>query len=63
MDAVMAGCVYLNPVYATPLKKIYNSQHPYLAQTVGEPYVCSFGQKVRINFSPARKVLRVRSLL
>lgn len=46
VDAVMAGCVYLNPVYATPTKKIYNSQHPYLAESVGEPYVCSFEQKV-----------------
>ncbi|CAM9185165.1 unnamed protein product [Laminaria digitata] len=44
VDAVMAGCVYLNPIYATPVKNIYTSQHPFLAQTVGEPYVCSFGQ-------------------
>ncbi|CAM9864132.1 unnamed protein product, partial [Hapterophycus canaliculatus] len=42
MDAVMAGCIYLNPVFPFPMKNIYNSQHPFLAQSVGEPYVCSF---------------------
>lgn len=48
VDAVMAGCVYLNPVFTFPMKKIYNSQHPFLAQNVGEPYVCSFEEGVRI---------------
>lgn len=46
VDAVVAGCTYINPVFATPVKTIYHSQHPFLAQRVGEPYVCSFEQKV-----------------
>ncbi|CAM9243725.1 unnamed protein product [Ectocarpus fasciculatus] len=44
VDAVTAGCAYLNPLFLRPEKKIYNSQHPFLAQHVGEPYVCSFEQ-------------------
>lgn len=46
VDAVVAGCTYINPVFAAPVKVIYHSQHPYLAQSVGEPYVCSFEQTV-----------------
>lgn len=46
VDAVAAGCVYLNPVYRTPFKKIYTSQHPFLEDSVGPPYVCSFPQRV-----------------
>lgn len=46
VDAVVAGCAYLNPVYSKPMMDIYNSQHPFLEQRVGEPYVCSFGQQV-----------------
>lgn len=46
VDAVVAGCTYLNPVYTTPMKKLYNSQHPFLEQSVGEPHVCSFAHKV-----------------
>eukprot|EP00752_Nemacystus_decipiens_P010661 g9493.t1 len=45
VDAMLAGCTYINPIFATPVKTIYNSQHPFLAQSVGEPYVCSFAQK------------------
>ncbi|CAM9146528.1 unnamed protein product [Ectocarpus sp. 12 AP-2014] len=44
VDAVTAGCAYLNPIFLRPEKKVYNSQHPFLAQRVGEPYVCSFEQ-------------------
>ncbi|CAM9352415.1 unnamed protein product [Scytosiphon promiscuus] len=45
VDAVMAGCAYLDPVFSAPVKNIYNSQHPFLAKSVGEPYVCSFEKR------------------
>ncbi len=41
VDAVVAGCVYVNPLYADPVKTHYRSQHPYLAAAVGAPHVCS----------------------
>ena len=34
VDAVVAGCVYINPTYKTPVKDVYWSQHPYLADRV-----------------------------
>lgn len=41
VDAVVAGCVYINPTYKTPVKDVYWSQHPYLADRVGAPHVCN----------------------
>ena len=41
VDAVVAGCMYINPIYDRPVKEIYASQHPYMVDHVGEPYVCS----------------------
>jgi hypothetical protein len=41
VDAVVAGCVYINPTYTQPVKDVYMSQHPYLADRVGAPHVCS----------------------
>lgn len=45
IDAVAAGCMYINPIYNLPV--IHNdhsfaSQHPHAAETIGEPYVCSY---------------------
>jgi hypothetical protein len=42
IDAVSAGCMYLNPIYEQPMREIYASQHVYAAEKIGEPYVCSF---------------------
>lgn len=45
LEAVQAGAVFLNPTYPTPREQgQYTSQHPYLARSVGEPYVCSYPQ-------------------
>ncbi|CAM9101621.1 unnamed protein product [Discosporangium mesarthrocarpum] len=40
VDAVVAGCAYLNPHYRKPVKG-FHSQHPFL-EKLGEPYVCTF---------------------
>jgi Glycosyltransferase family 18 len=45
LDAVAAGCMYLNPIYLNPLKhndQDFGSQHPYALKNIGEPYVCSY---------------------
>ena len=47
LDAISQGCMYLNPIYSQPFlreqtKLSYTSQHPYVADTIGSPYVCSF---------------------
>eukprot|EP00903_Cladosiphon_okamuranus_P019898 g18289.t1 len=58
VDAVVAGCTYINPIFATPVKTIYHSQHPFLAQSVGEPYACSYEQKdTKAAIACARKAL------
>lgn len=44
IDAVVAGCVYLNPQFIVPMRDVYYSQHPYAADKIGKPYVCSFHQ-------------------
>ncbi|CAM9824588.1 unnamed protein product, partial [Heterosigma akashiwo] len=41
VDAVSNGCMFINPVYSKPKLDFYTSQHPYIADTVGEPYVCN----------------------
>ncbi|CAN0075350.1 unnamed protein product, partial [Phaeothamnion confervicola] len=50
VDAVAAGCVYVNPVYAKQaggrgIVGGYSSQHPYLADAFGPPRVCSYREK------------------
>lgn len=45
IDAVAAGCMYINPIYSEPFAhndQLFNSQHPYAVEKVGEPYVCSY---------------------
>mmetsp|Transcript_30721 Transcript_30721/g.93898 ORF Transcript_30721/g.93898 Transcript_30721/m.93898 type:complete len:423 (-) Transcript_30721:59-1327(-) len=41
LDAVAHGCVYVDPSYAKDPVKGYWSQHPYLRDSVGPPYVCA----------------------
>lgn len=42
VDAVACGAVFLNPLYAEPKQTFFMSQHPFLHDSVGAPYVCSF---------------------
>ena len=45
IDAVAAGCMYINPTYSEPFAhndQLFSSQHPYAVEKVGEPYVCSY---------------------
>ncbi len=43
VDAITAGCMYLNPIYPEGrAKKGYFNQHPYVAEKIGEPYVCNY---------------------
>jgi len=42
IDAVTVGCMYIDPVYDTPKKDVYLSQHPYAEQSIGKPFVCSY---------------------
>lgn len=41
IDAISMGCVYINPVYSSPVRQIHMSQHDYAANTLGLPYVCN----------------------
>jgi len=41
LDAIAAGCMYINPSLNTPVKGS-KSQHPWAADNIGEPYVCSY---------------------
>lgn len=41
IDAISVGCVYINPTYPKPIKAVYTSQHPYAAEHIGSPYVCT----------------------
>jgi hypothetical protein len=42
IDAISAGCVYINPIYDKPVRDgHFLSQHPYAAEKIGAPYVCS----------------------
>jgi len=36
------GCMYINPLYPSPIKEIYHSQHPHAMTTLPEEYVCSY---------------------
>lgn len=42
IDCIVAGCVYINPIYATPVRNGFQSQHPYADKNIGAPYVCSY---------------------
>lgn len=44
IDAISAGCVYINPRYKQPLREVFTSQHPYAAEKIGHPYVCSYDE-------------------
>jgi hypothetical protein len=52
VDAVVAGCVYINPLYDKPVKERYHSQHPYLADAVGPPHVCRSENKAETGDTP-----------
>ena len=41
IDAIAAGCMFINPVYKRPIKGYFN-QHPYASDKIGAPYVCSY---------------------
>lgn len=47
LEAISAGAMYLDPTYdrktkpLTDVSPLFKSQHPFLRETVGEPYVCS----------------------
>ena len=34
--------MFINPRYPKPEREVYRSQHPYLENDVGAPYVCSY---------------------
>ena len=40
VDAVAAGCAYIDPVYAAAKQGVYWSQHPFL-RTAPPPYYCA----------------------
>ena len=45
VDAISRGCMYLNPIYDKSVivnDQSFQSQHPYAAEKIGEPYVCSY---------------------
>lgn len=46
IEAIAAGCVYINPIYTDPsqVKNGMNSQHAWAAEKLGAPYVCSYLQ-------------------
>ena len=49
MDAISVGCMYLNPIYDTPVRDgLFYSQHSYAADKIGEPYVCSYHIKDKV---------------
>lgn len=41
IDAVSMGCVFINPVYSSPVRQIHHTQHDYASNKVGLPYVCN----------------------
>lgn len=41
VEAAASGVMFINPTYKSPKEGIYHSQHPFLAEQVGEAYVCS----------------------
>ena len=41
IDAISVGCMYINPIYAAPVREIHKTQHDYAARSIGAPYVCN----------------------
>lgn len=41
IDAISMGCVYINPIYAKPMRDHFKSQHDYAMEQIGAPYVCN----------------------
>lgn len=41
IDAISSGCTYINPIYKTPVRGVFTSQHPYARENIGSPRVCS----------------------
>lgn len=41
IDAISVGCVYINPVYDSPVRGHFKTQHDYAASKIGAPYVCN----------------------
>jgi len=42
IDAIASGCMFINPIYSKPAKNGALSQHPYAADKIGPPHVCSY---------------------
>jgi len=58
VDAVASGAAFLNPQYSSPKQQFFMSQHPFLQQHVGPPYVCDFSwDKQESLLACARQVL------
>ena len=46
IDAISNGCMFINPIYNVPMRDgAFKSQHPYAAEKIGEPYVCSYPER------------------
>lgn len=41
IDAISMGCVYINPVHASPVRGHFKTQHDYAMDKIGAPYVCN----------------------
>ena len=44
IEAIAAGCMYINPIYPEPAKNGLLSQHPWAAEKAQQEYVCSYHQ-------------------
>jgi hypothetical protein len=42
VDALAAGCVYINPIYNSPVREVHKSQHDHARERIGMPWVCSY---------------------
>jgi succinate dehydrogenase flavin-adding protein (antitoxin of CptAB toxin-antitoxin module) len=42
LDALAAGCAVIIPTYTSPKEEFFMSQHPFLQEYVGAPYVCTY---------------------
>jgi alpha-1,3(6)-mannosylglycoprotein beta-1,6-N-acetyl-glucosaminyltransferase len=41
IDAMAAGCMYINPIYEEPVRGIHQTQHDFAEREIGFPHVCS----------------------
>jgi hypothetical protein len=41
IDAMAAGCMYINPIYDKPVRDIHLTQHDFAEREMGFPHVCS----------------------